>query len=237
MKTILFILLGVLAMGCTSSPKRSGQVKTDSLAAVVVIVDTTFDVSFGLRPVFPKYSGRIFTDDENEATITPLLDSILDEYSHHNYFSIKTGGMMWHFDQNHSLRVVTEELKDNSYKDISIYLFANSQFVASYRDVDMRGQDNQTNKERIITSQCPTCGVSFNLVSYDTLVNVVSEGRIKELSDYYFKETIELLDWIAKAKVTKQEGRNLYFERESPYKALYTVNSELYNKFIKKRRH
>ena len=51
------------------------------------------------------------------------------------------------------------------------------------------------------------------------------------------KETIELLDWIAKAKVTKQEGRNLYFERESPYKVLYTVNSELYNKFIKKRRH
>jgi hypothetical protein len=236
MKSIFFFLLCILLFSCTSDKKEASE-EESLITFDSVAIDTKIDVRFGMRPTFPKYSKQIFTDNDKEAAVLSALDALLDEYSHQEYFSIKAEDKTWHFDQQKSLRVLIEDRKNESLKEKSIHLFDKNHLIAAYRDVDMRGQDTQTNKERMVADLCPTCGVSFNLVSYDTMVNVVNEARLRELSDYYLKECNELLDWIAEAVITNQEGPHSIFERGSPYSTRYTVNSELYYKFIKLRRH
>jgi hypothetical protein len=240
MKPTLYFLIFLIVLRCAPVKKENDQQDTVAHTTDTVVVNPNLNPAFATAPVFRKYSKKILTDDERESAIVASLDSLFATYLKQKYFSIVSETFekkSWHLDENKQLRIITAERKNEVLNENAIYLFNNGKLIASYSDDDMDGQDTQRNRERIVAAKCPTCGVSFNLVSYDTSVMAIDETRISELSDRYTKEYNELLAWLAQAPILSIEGSNCIFERGSPNDARYTVNIELYNKFIKNRNH
>lgn len=237
MKPIVFLLPITLLIYCTSVKKENNQQDSVAYATDAIAVNPNLNTAFAAVPVFRTYSKKVLTDDERESAIIASLDSIFARYLKQAYFSIVSDGKSWHLDENKQLRIITAERENETVKENSIYLFNDGKLIAAYSDVDMNGMDTQRNRERIAVDKCPDCGVKFDLFSSQPTVTVLGESRVNELTAYFNKDYNEVLDWIAQAPIRATEGNNCRFERGSPNDARYTVNTELYNKFIKGKKH
>lgn len=238
MKPILLLLTISVLAGCTSTKKENNSQDSVASAIDTVAVNTSLNPALAAAPVFRTYSKEIFTDDQRESAVMASLDSLLRIYLKQKYFSIASETYekkSWHLDENKQLRIITTERDNEIIKANSIYLFNEGKLIACYSDGDMDGQDTQRNRERIAVNQCPDCGVQFDLVSSQITVLAQSEARVNELESYFTTDYNKLLDWIAQAPIRYIEGNNSIFKKGSPDEAWYSVNTELYNKFIKNR--
>jgi hypothetical protein len=235
MKPTLYFLVFLIGFNCTPVKKDNDQQDTVTQATDTVAVSTNLNPAFAIAPIFKTYSKKVFTDDEREAAIITSLDSLFSHYLKQKYFSIVTNGKSWHLDENKQLRIITAERENETVKENSIYLFNDGKLIAAYSDVDMDGQDTQRNRERIAVNHCPDCGVRFDSFSSQPAVTALGESRVNELTGYFNQSYNEVLDWLAQAPIRMTDGNNSIFERGSPNNARYTVNTELYNKFIKHR--
>lgn len=235
MRSISCILMvAYFVIGC--GRPSSDAIKQDSVAHPLEIaaMDTTLDLSLASLPYIPEHSNKVFTDDEKEFFITQVLDSLLKVYSAQKYFIISGNDKTWYVDQNKDLRIMVRKRSNETIQEISINLFMNKQLVAVYDDTDVSGQDTQYNRERIAGSRCPDCGVRFDLASYDTAITVLNDANVNELSQYYYSDYNNVLNFLAQASIQRTDNNIYFFERGEPNRNRYAVHAELYNKFIKR---
>lgn len=240
MKPLVFLFLTALVACSTFSKKENDQQDTVAHVTDPEVANPNLNLALGSVPIFRTYSKKTFTDDERESAIVASLDSLFATYLKQKYFSIASETFekkSWHLDEYKQLRIITTERENETVKENSIYLFNNGKLIAYYSNVDMDGQDTQRNRERIVANKCPDCGVRFDLTSSQIVVNTVEEARLDELASYINQDYKEVLNWIAQAPIRSIVGSNCIFERGSPNDAHYTVNTELYNKFIKGKKH
>jgi uncharacterized protein (UPF0212 family) len=233
MKPIILLLAFALFVGCTSSKKE--QLDSVAQAADTAVVNLNLNPALATTPLFRNYSTQILTDDERESAIIASLDSLFAIYLKQKYFSIASESSekkSWHFDENKQLRIITTERENETVKENSIYLFNAGNLIASYSDVDADGMDTQRKRERIAVNKCPDCGIRFD--SQMLTVEALDEARVKDLATFFNDEYNSVRAWIGQAPIRTIVGNNCVFERGSPNNTRYTVNKELYSKFIKK---
>jgi hypothetical protein len=236
MKPTLYFLVFLIVLNCTPVKKENDRQDSVAHATDTVVVNPNLNPAFATAPVFRSYSKKVFTDDERESAIITSLDSLFAHYLKQTYFSIVSDGKSWHLDENKQLRIITAERENETLKENSIYLFNEGKLIAAYSDEDMDGQETQRNRERIAVNRCPDCGVRFDLTASQPAIVVLDESRVNEWAEYLNQNFNEVLDWIAQAPIRSIQGSNCIFERGSPNDARYSVNTELYNKFIKNRK-
>ncbi|MBL7855376.1 MAG: hypothetical protein JNL17_13320 [Cyclobacteriaceae bacterium] len=233
-KSLHFLFL-ILLVSCGKNQQEAKEANPGSQPADDSPAATMPDLRFASLPVLPNYSTKILTGEGNESTIGSGLFPLLEEYGRQKYFSIQTGEKSWYLDQQGRLWIFTEERENEIINTRSVYLFRQDTLIAGYSDTDTRGQDSQRLRERILTKECPTCGVTFDLTSSEVLVHVVDSTRVIQLADYFTTEYRGILNWLAQAPVATTEGNDLIFEKGEPSKATYRVNKELYEKFIQRK--
>lgn len=237
MKLIKLVLLAALLSSCNSTKKEKAQPDSLAQAADPAVINPTLNRGLATKPIFKNYSSEVLTEDERESTIVTSLASLLAIYLMQQYFSIVSDGKAWHLDEKKQLRVITIEKENETLKENSIYLFNEGKLIAWYSDADMSGMDTQRNRERVAVNKCPDCGIRVDLMSGQPNVTVLGESRVNELTKYFNDDYNSVLTWLAQAPIRSIVGNNCVFERSSPTNARYTVNNELYNKFIKNINH
>jgi hypothetical protein len=237
MKPILKLSLFLVVLSC--SPAKKEPTQQDSIANPIDLAppDISLDQSAAVLPIFPEYSLETYTKDSTESTILSGLDSIFKNYQSQKYFRInqksRFSDQTWYFDPEKQLRIVTEQREAESASGKSIYLFNGNQIIAGYSDFDRSGEDTQQNRERILASMCPTCGVKFDAFSSNINIRLIDSAGVNELSKYFDEQCTENIVWLAQAPVRAAEGNNSIFQRGSPNDATFIVSTELYTKFIK----
>ncbi len=96
-------------------------------------------------------------------------------------------------------------------------------------------------KERIVADNCPQCGVNL-MLDFDPRteykVTVIDQKRISGLSETFFKEYNDVLKWLKNNELTYGNFNNRTAKEEltdgsNPYTVNYSVDSQLYENFIK----
>lgn len=258
MKPTFFSLLFFFVLGC--SPGKNNETGADSTqavtGAVVMKASAPIDPAKTSTPHFPTYSGEIFTEIENEASITRELLTLLSQYENKKFAAVKSRYSIiyqvendydnstesaerketktWYYDSVAQLRAYTSEYKSDVDSTTTIYLFTNEKLTAAYMDNFWSGQDSGIRRERALNSQCPSCGVEVNLDNSDPL-KILDNKHISYLSDTFFKDHKELLSDLKNPTVIKSKGDDRIINMQKswdnkPYTIEYAINESLYNK-------
>lgn len=164
----------------------------------------------------------------------------------------------WYFDTENHLKAYTRGYKNQMESNIdqtTIYLFSSDSSgvpaLAAVYNNEKRSERKMFSskkrtltsklKERIITSNCPQCGVSLSLDFNPTTkyqVSVVDQARITELSKTFFEEYDALFKRLKETEMTQHGNYSDYLAKEElkqgekTYNVNYTIHYSVYEKVV-----
>jgi hypothetical protein len=160
----------------------------------------------------------------------------------------------WYYDINRKLSAYTltsksayvqRDVNDGSERvsnqKTTIYLFTNEQLAAVYDEHESTDQIFYSNKERIVITQCPACGVTISedtSTSEGTKVSPIDQAHVIELSKLFFEEHKKMLVDLQGARIERISGDNCFFSVQKPwddrtYTLNYSSNQSMYLTLLK----
>ncbi len=230
----------------TSSPKfptYSDKIFTEDESEAAITTE--------LMTLLHEYEAKKFVKIKSTYSITYQVGNDGDDSTED---ATQTETKTYYYDINRKLSAYTHTSKDayvqrsvedGSERTISqkttIYLFADEQLAAVYDDYESNGQIFYSNKERIVITQCPACGVNTSestSTSEGVKASPIDQAHVTELSKLFFEEYKKMLIDLQGARIEKISGDNCLFSVQKPwddkaYILNYSSNQSIYLTLLK----
>lgn len=222
----------------------------------------TSETFSGNNNMFPAYSGEVFTEDSLENFTTKALIELLNQYDVEKLQRVNSSYTMtyevgndyddstvegnaiesktWYFDNNGQLSAytLTSESRDNSSlsdKKTTNYLFINGQLAGVYSYHLSIVQIYFLDREKIVVSQCPACGVKITEEGSGPILSKIDLAYVSWLTDNFFKEYDEFLKDLKSPTNKKLVGDRYFLKKQKirddqvVYTIKYDIDQTLYN--------
>jgi hypothetical protein len=250
----------------TSSPSDE-SVQSSSIDETVQFSPTveTAETFSGTNNKFPTYSGEVFTKDSLEDVTTKALVELLNQYDLQKLESVNsnyvvtykvgndgddstvdgktTESKTWYHDSKGQLSAYTLTSESEAYdrvddKKTINYLFVNGQLAAVYSYHLSIVQIYFFDREKIMVSQCPDCGVKITDEGSAPTLSKINQADVSQLTDEFFKEYDELLKDLKSSTNQKLIGDRYFLKKQKTwddqvvYTVKYDIDQTLYNRLV-----
>lgn len=250
-----------------TSPSIDESVQSSSIDETVEFSPTveTAETFSGTNNKFPAYSGEVFTKDSLEDVTTKALVELLKQYDLHTLASVNSNHVVtykvgndgddstvdgkttesktWYYSSNGQLSAYTLTSESEAYdrvddKKTINYLFVNGQLAAVYSYHLSIAQIYFLDREKIMVSQCPDCGVKITDEGSAPTLSKINQADVVQLTDEFFKEYDELLKDLKSSTNQKLVGDRYFLKKQKTwddqvvYTIKYDIDQTLYDRLV-----